>query len=301
MTAASHEVSPADKEAYELFVAARNGDDETMAIMLQRGVITLDCMDKVQNTPLSVAVQKGHTQVVKLLLKAKAATEISDTTGDWTPLHWAASEGASDMVELLLNARADANAKDNVNDTPLKEAVRGGHKQSTRLLLEAKASVFSRSTAGVDTLELAAKLTGQDAPDIRALVGVAAEQEAAALKEQLTLAHEFAEARPLAPIISTDETRRIGSSDLSSSRPAADEKLARNGCTASDTVHSLAQALVRDSRVIIGGLVSRPELNGTKGTVLGWDDSTGRYMVRLDEGHKSIKLKSESVTIDISK
>ena len=47
-----------EEEAYNLFIAARNGDAETLALMLERGVADLNPTDANNLTPLSVAVQR---------------------------------------------------------------------------------------------------------------------------------------------------------------------------------------------------------------------------------------------------
>ena len=44
------------------------------------------------------------------------------------------------------------------------------------------------------------------------------------------------------------------------------------------------------------GLKAKPELNGTLATILGFDTSSGRYMVSLWSEGTSIKLKPENVT-----
>ena len=50
-----------------------------------------------------------------------------------------------------------------------------------------------------------------------------------------------------------------------------------------------------EKRVRIHGLMSKPELNGTYGTIRGFDKTSGRYMVRLEGTGGTIKLKPENV------
>ena len=45
----------------------------------------------------------------------------------------------------------------------------------------------------------------------------------------------------------------------------------------------------------IRGVVSQPQLNGEIATVLGFDPSSGRYMVKVEATGVSIKLKPENV------
>jgi hypothetical protein len=44
-------------------------------------------------------------------------------------------------------------------------------------------------------------------------------------------------------------------------------------------------------RVVIIGLVEKPELNGRKGTALSFDDDKGRYLVELDQSSASLMIK----------
>jgi len=44
-------------------------------------------------------------------------------------------------------------------------------------------------------------------------------------------------------------------------------------------------------RVLIVGLVAKPELNGRAGTALSFDDDKGRYSVKLDEPSSSMLIK----------
>ena len=45
------------------------------------------------------------------------------------------------------------------------------------------------------------------------------------------------------------------------------------------------------SRVVINGLVAKPELNGRTGTAVSFDDDKGRYSVELDDTSSSLMIK----------
>ena len=49
-------------------------------------------------------------------------------------------------------------------------------------------------------------------------------------------------------------------------------------------------------RVRIDGLASKPELNGTEGTAVAFDDSKGRYNVKLDANNSFMSLKPANLT-----
>ena len=103
--------------------AARNGDLAGVQAELDKGA-DLNAKDESGYTPLYGAVEKGHKEVVELLIAAGADVNVKD--GEWgeTPLHLAADKGHKEVAELLITAGADVNAKDGGGDTPLDAARR---------------------------------------------------------------------------------------------------------------------------------------------------------------------------------
>jgi len=63
---------------------------------------TNTCADQ---TPLSLAAQKGNTEVCRLLLEKGADTEAIDSS-TWTPLHHAVNGGFLDTCRLLVESKA---------------------------------------------------------------------------------------------------------------------------------------------------------------------------------------------------
>jgi ankyrin repeat protein len=72
-------------------------------------------------TPLHLAAENCHTNVVVLLLKRGAKVNIQANDNE-TPLHLAAQEGCADVVEILLINGAKVNARDKQGRTPLDRA-----------------------------------------------------------------------------------------------------------------------------------------------------------------------------------
>ena len=81
----------------------------------------------------------GHTECVRLLIKAKAPLEAKNNRGA-TPLMCAAFQGHRDVVKLLLSAGASPRTRSNeCGNEPLHQAARGGDSAIIHLLLKAGA------------------------------------------------------------------------------------------------------------------------------------------------------------------
>ncbi|XP_077368734.1 ankyrin repeat and SAM domain-containing protein 1A isoform X5 [Festucalex cinctus] len=139
----------------------------------------VNCVDSTGYSPLHHAALNGHSEVVELLLRNEALTNIADNKGCY-PLHLAAWKGDEHIVRLLihqgpshpkLNEQSSVdhkefkrcgpfdpyiNAKNNDNETPLHCAAQYGHSQVVRLLLEELTDPTMRNNKFETPLDLAA-------------------------------------------------------------------------------------------------------------------------------------------------
>ena len=136
----------------QLLDAARSGRTSEVETLLHRPQDP-DCGPP---TPLFVATEHGHLQVIRLLLEANADKEKALEDGA-TPLFIAAQNGHLEVVRLLLQASADKDKAFQDGATPLFVAAQNGQLEVARLLLEAKADKEKALEDGATALFIAAQ------------------------------------------------------------------------------------------------------------------------------------------------
>ena len=154
----------------KLGMAAQRGDITNVARLLKKGV-----NPNAQNaasgvTPLGVAAERAHLEVIQVLLKYKADPSIC-TKDNINSLHIAAQFGQAEVTKLLvseeqLSRGLDLNLPGGLNGgTPLMMALARNSMETIRVLLDARADVNAlapQSSAG-SALHLACRLGNVDA------------------------------------------------------------------------------------------------------------------------------------------
>jgi ankyrin repeat protein len=114
-------------------LAAARGLQEMAIILLRKGA-NINAPDRYGLTPLHMAVQYNHPNMVSLLAGWGADLEARSYDRGLTPLHWAAFTGNPHTVKTLMRCGADLTATDNNGHTPYDWAGRYRNTSSARML-----------------------------------------------------------------------------------------------------------------------------------------------------------------------
>ena len=150
-----------------LFLAAKTGDTETVADLLDGGV-PIGVRNDVGMSLLHEAAQGGHVTTVRLLIRR--GCDINSTYGrGFTPLHCAAVMEQTKAVRELIRKGASKSVVANLFGSPLHLAVFRGHMETVVAMLEEGCPIDAVTSDGVTVLHVAAR--GGHLELVRELVG----------------------------------------------------------------------------------------------------------------------------------
>lgn len=147
--------------ATPLYLAALSGHADAVRMLIDRGASArIGCVlgprGQRTETPLQIAVVRGHTAVAELLMRSqKQARHSSTGTGLAALFREACQRGHLGLVRLLREHGAgidNAHSDRYTRDTPLLAACRRGQVEVVQYLLEAGAKATAASRAGVSPL-----------------------------------------------------------------------------------------------------------------------------------------------------
>ncbi|XP_019858025.1 PREDICTED: serine/threonine-protein phosphatase 6 regulatory ankyrin repeat subunit B-like isoform X2 [Amphimedon queenslandica] len=119
-----------------LGIACEEGHTQIVEMLLEHGEANINHPDKEKNTPLGIAYNKGHIKLVELLLKYKADVNVTDKD-DNTILYNACKVGRVQVIELFLaQDDADFTKCDKKGLNPLDIAVEKGHKDAAMAIVK---------------------------------------------------------------------------------------------------------------------------------------------------------------------
>ncbi|XP_052808936.1 transient receptor potential cation channel subfamily A member 1 homolog [Mya arenaria] len=152
-----------DEDTTPLHAACTEGSIEIVRKLFNAGAkldgwVTIQSMvtdkDIDGNTCLSLAVENGHYEVVKLCLEKRADVNTPNTIYMY-PLHLAAVNGDLRIVRLLIEHNARIDALNNEQATPLHKAAQYNHIQVVEFLVDREADIERRDEENYTPLLLA--------------------------------------------------------------------------------------------------------------------------------------------------
>lgn len=146
-----------DNDNTPLHVAAERGHRAAVYQLLRReGSVLANAHNQAEETPFTLAVRNGHTEIAGLLLKTLSVDVNEQALNSDTPLLRAVAEEKPDIVRLLLGAGAEVNYT-NLWHSPLTQAALSNENTDIlQLLLKAGADVNAPDDYGSTALQNAA-------------------------------------------------------------------------------------------------------------------------------------------------
>ncbi|WPH04577.1 Hypothetical protein R9X50_00746900 [Acrodontium crateriforme] len=154
-TAKTSRTERLQRESTALYHAANKGHIEIVRLLLNRGTKLALSKHKGDNALIGAALN-GHLEVFKLLLSQEDGD--INTTGDdkGTPLYWAAQRGHTGLLKFLLGLGAEASLPRFSDWTPLCAAAAQNHVAAVELLLGHGVQLNSQTPEGCTALYYAA-------------------------------------------------------------------------------------------------------------------------------------------------
>jgi uncharacterized protein len=158
--------TPDPNKQYGLYLALREPSPKVAKLLIDWPKTDLNAANEATETPLMMAVLKGHVELAAALLAKDADV---NKTG-WAALHYAATNGHIPLITMLLEKHAYIDAESPNGSTPLMMAAMYGTPAAVKLLLDEGADPLLKNQIGMTAVDFAQKALRQDVAD---MIGVA--------------------------------------------------------------------------------------------------------------------------------
>ncbi|XP_065200755.1 uncharacterized protein LOC135831864 [Planococcus citri] len=144
-------VNAVNKHGTALHMAAGYGHENMVALLLKNGART-DVKDSLNRTPLVMAVIRDQLRIVEMLLQHEKVNLNAEGSGDLTLLHLVALQGSLELVKYLVSKGCDVNARNNNGLKPIHVAASEGHKNIVEFFINKGLLVDEISSTDFTTL-----------------------------------------------------------------------------------------------------------------------------------------------------
>ncbi|XP_027043650.1 ankyrin-3-like [Pocillopora damicornis] len=152
-----------------LHLAVRHGHIKSAEVCIKYGADTCAVQDDL-SSPLHVACVNGYYEIAKLLLLNGANIHDEDAEG-MTPILRASLTGNVEILDLLLSEGADISSEENTySPSPLMCAVKRGHPNAVRFLLQSGSPIDLRDVSHRTSLHVA--VFSSDAETLKVILQV---------------------------------------------------------------------------------------------------------------------------------
>jgi uncharacterized protein len=147
---------------YGLYLALRESSLKVAQVLADWPTTHINAKNDADETPLMMAVLKGHTELVGRLL----AKDADVNKPGWSPLHYAATAGHVALIQLLLENHAYIDAESPNGSTPLMMAAQYGTPEAVKLLLDEGADPQLKNQLDLSASDFAQRAQRQEVADM---------------------------------------------------------------------------------------------------------------------------------------
>lgn len=159
-----------DLHAAAIHDAVAAGDTQRVNALIAGDAAALNLRDESGKSPLMLAVQLGHAEIVAALVAAGADVNLSDNKNS-SALHLAVERADTELMELLIRNGANLEATDDLQRTPLILAAEGEEIGVAEILIENGANINAVATRGYSALLWGARNQNEEFVDLLIAAG----------------------------------------------------------------------------------------------------------------------------------